>query len=181
VLEKGAPIGSVKNLSWKEEQINSINIVEELESTKTEQEFREDRKKALKGKGIGKSDRKTIRNILGKYKEYFTRKITIRQANRVISPYKIRLQDNAKLVIEAMGRLSPERQAEIEKSIQDLADRGLIEEGNGAWRSRVLLVKKSDGSWRTIDYRKLNAQTIPDSYPMPRIDDMLDIVHRAFR
>jgi len=61
-----------------------------------------------------------------------------------------------------------------------LADRGLIEEGSGAWRSRVLLVKKPDGTWRTtIDYRKLNAQTIPDSYPMPRIDDMLDMLDGA--
>jgi hypothetical protein len=98
----------------------------------------------------------------------------------VITPYKIRLQENAKPVIEAMGRLSPDRQKEIEKSIQELADRALIEEGNGAWRSRVLLVKKPDGTWRTtIDYRKLNAQTIPDSYPMPRIDDMLDRLHGA--
>lgn len=182
-IQKGTRIGSAKKVEWKEDSINSINQEEKQNQNQNqnqnkELEFRQDRNKALKGKGIGKSDRKKIKNLLNKYKEYFARKIHIHHANKVIAPYKIRLQDNVKPVIEAMGRLSPERQAEIDKSIQDLANRGLIEEGNGAWRSRVLLVKKPDGTWRTtIDYRKLNALTIPDGYPMPRIDDMLDRLH----
>jgi hypothetical protein len=178
VIEKGSPIGVIKKVEYKEEEgIYSINENTEVEdeNIKEEQEFREDRKKSLSGKGIGKKDRKEIRNLLNKHKGYFARKINFRKTNKVITPYKIRLKENSSPVIEAMGRLSPDRQEEIDKSIQDLADRGLIEEGNGAWRSRVLLVKKPDGSWRTtIDYRKLNSLTIPDSYPMPRIDDMLD-------
>jgi len=39
----------------------------------------------------------------------------------------------------------------------------------------VVLVKKKDGSWRyCIDFRKINAITKQDRYPLPRIDDAID-------
>ena len=38
-----------------------------------------------------------------------------------------------------------------------------------------MLVKKKDGNTRfCIDYRKLNAVTRKDSYPLPRFDEALD-------
>ena len=41
--------------------------------------------------------------------------------------------------------------------------------------SPVVLVKKKDGTTRfCIDYRKFDAVTRIDSYPLPRIDDALD-------
>jgi len=39
----------------------------------------------------------------------------------------------------------------------------------------MLFIKKKDGTMRVvIDYRALNANTIVDRYPIPRIDDLLD-------
>ena len=39
-----------------------------------------------------------------------------------------------------------------------------------------MLVKKKDCSWRfCVDYRKLNSVTLQDAYPLPRIDESLDI------
>lgn len=52
---------------------------------------------------------------------------------------------------------------------------GVIEESQSPWVFPAVMVKKKDGSIRfCIDYRKLNAVTIKNSYPLPRIDDILD-------
>ena len=72
-------------------------------------------------------------------------------------------------------RLGPEKEAEVEKQVADMLKKGLIEPTTSAWSSPVVLVRKKDGSWRfCVDYRKLNAATQYDAYPLPRIDESLD-------
>jgi len=56
-----------------------------------------------------------------------------------------------------------------------MKQRGVIEESRSPWVSPVVLMKKKDGSLKfCVDYRKLNAVTVKDSYPLPRIEDILD-------
>jgi transposase InsO family protein len=72
-------------------------------------------------------------------------------------------------------RLGPEKEAEVERQVAGLLERGLIEPAGGAWSSPVVLVRKKDGKWRfCVDYRRLNAITQYDAYPLPRIDESLD-------
>ncbi|KZS07756.1 Uncharacterized protein APZ42_028454 [Daphnia magna] len=62
----------------------------------------------------------------------------------------------------------------IESQVQDMIRDQVIEPSSGPWASPVVLVKKKDGSWRfCVDYRKLNAVTTRDVYPLPRIEDAL--------
>ena len=65
---------------------------------------------------------------------------------------------------------------EVQKMLKD----DVIEPSTSPWASPVVLVRKKDGSLRyCIDYRKLNAITVKDSYPLPRIDDSLDSMKNA--
>ena len=71
-------------------------------------------------------------------------------------------------------------QQEINRQVNDLQERGLIEASDSPWAANVVLVRKKDGSQRLcIDYRGLNAVTVKDAYPVPRIDETLDALEGA--
>ncbi|KAG2779018.1 hypothetical protein PC119_g26746 [Phytophthora cactorum] len=69
----------------------------------------------------------------------------------------------------------------MESEIQEYLDLGLIRPSTTPWASLVLMIRKPAGGIRfCIDYRKLNAVTVKDSYPMPVIDDILDCREDGF-
>ena len=72
-------------------------------------------------------------------------------------------------------RLPLSKREEAQRAIQEIHQQGLIEPSTSPWSSPIVLVKKKDGGLRfCVDYRRLNAVTRKDSYPLPRIDDTLE-------
>lgn len=56
----------------------------------------------------------------------------------------------------------------------------VIKPSKSPWASPIVIVRKSDGSIRfCVDDRKVNEVTIKDSYPLPRINDSLDVLHKS--
>ena len=57
-------------------------------------------------------------------------------------------------------RLGLDKDEEVDRQVQDLVKRGMVEPADSAWSSPVVLVRKKDGTWRLcIDYRQLNSVT----------------------
>ena len=72
-------------------------------------------------------------------------------------------------------RIPHARKEEVTKLLGDMLERGVIQPFNSPWCSPIVLVRKQDGSVRfCVDYRKVNAVTRKDAYPLPRIDETLD-------
>ena len=68
----------------------------------------------------------------------------------------------------------------IEKHIEDMLHRNVIQPSVSPWASPVVLVPKSDGSSRfCVDFRKVNKITKKDSYPLPLISESLDTLGGA--
>lgn len=77
-------------------------------------------------------------------------------------------------------RIPPCKREEVHQLLQDMLGRKVIQPSTSPWASPIVLVKKKDGSTRfCIDYRKINAITHKDAYPLPRIDDTLDTLSGA--
>jgi len=71
--------------------------------------------------------------------------------------------------------LSVKEQDELRRYLDDMLEKGFIQESKSSCSSPILFVKKKDGSLRLcVDYRRLNAITVKNRYPLPLIRELLD-------
>jgi hypothetical protein len=85
--------------------------------------------------------------------------------------FAIELQPGIAPISKRPYRMPPAELAELKKQLQELLDKGFIRPSTSPWGCPALFVKKKDESLRLcIDYRPLNAVTIKNKYPLPRID-----------
>ncbi|GFW34303.1 retrovirus-related Pol polyprotein from transposon 297 [Trichonephila clavipes] len=79
-------------------------------------------------------------------------------------------------------RISPVKKKILRKKIQDLLEKYIIEECESLYETPVVLIPKPNNQFRLcIDYRKLYEVKVPDTYPLPRTDDLLQVVkHTAY-
>lgn len=77
-------------------------------------------------------------------------------------------------------RLSQPELAELQRQLEDLLAKGFIRPSSSPYGAPCFLVGKKDGQKRlVIDYRATNSITVKQSYPLPRIDTLLDALHGA--
>ena len=69
---------------------------------------------------------------------------------------------------------------EFRKTIDEMKASGMIIDSNSPWCSPIRLVRKPDNSIRvTVDFRKLNNVTRKDSFPIPKISEIMDQLVKA--
>ena len=84
-------------------------------------------------------------------------------------------------------RTSPRRfpyslRSELEEELRKLLQTKCIEPANSPYVLPLVPVRKKDSSIRVcVDYCALNKDTVPDSCPIPRIDDLVDAIGRRKR
>lgn len=95
---------------------------------------------------------------------------------------KLNFKDDTPVFVKNY-RLPQSQKEEISKQVKSLLEKDLIENSTSSFNSPIILVpkKSSDNKkkWRCIDYRMLNGKLIPDKFPLPRIEKILDNLGRA--
>jgi hypothetical protein len=89
--------------------------------------------------------------------------------------FKIELQPSTTPIAKAPYKMSPVELKELKIHLQGLLDKGYIHQSTSPWGCSVLFVEKKDRELRLcVDYHPLNAVTIKNKYPLPRIDILFD-------
>ena len=82
---------------------------------------------------------------------------------------------NSKPICQRNFRVPINFEKDIDEEVNKLLHHGVIQPSSSEWCSRIVPITKKDGKLRMcIDFRELNKVTVRDSYPMPRIDEILD-------
>ena len=78
-------------------------------------------------------------------------------------------------------KFNEERRQAIKDETQKLLAAGHIREVQyPEWLANVVLVKKSNGKWRMcVDFTDLNKACPKDSYPLPSIDALVEVLQGA--
>ena len=155
------------------------------------------RKPFIISAALTEAEEQKLLEILRKYKEAIAWSIEdLKGISPSICMHKILLNDNAKTSIEHQRRLNPVMKEVVRKEVLKWLNAGFIYAiSDSSWVSPVHVVPKKGGltmiknekneliptrtviGWRVcIDYRKLNTATRKDHFPLPFIDQMLDML-----
>ena len=93
-----------------------------------------------------------------------------------IIQHKLKVDPERKPVQQKRRAFAPERDQAIAEEVTKLLTAGFIREVYYPdWLANVVLVKKANGKWRMcVDFTDLNKACLKDSFPLPRIDQLVD-------
>jgi hypothetical protein len=100
--------------------------------------------------------------------------------SRFGADFKIQLQPGSGPVWGPVYRMSPAELEEVRKQLDVLLQNGWIRPSESPYGAPILFVRKKDGSLRMcVDYRRLNALTVRNRAPLPRMEELFDQLQGA--
>ena len=87
----------------------------------------------------------------------------------------LKLKPGTQPIRQKVRPLNPKLEEDLQKQIDSWLADGVITPSDSPWSSPLVPVKKKDGTVRwAVDFRKVNRCLEQDSYPLPRIDHLLE-------
>ncbi|GFS73643.1 retrovirus-related Pol polyprotein from transposon 17.6 [Trichonephila clavipes] len=121
------------------------------------------------GTHLSLPQREELNSLLEKYKECFQPG----GEPTLIIEHRINTRNHLPVAVSPY-RMNPSKKEILKQEINRLLSEGIIEECESPYACPVVLIPKPNGTFRLcIDYRKLNEITVADTYPLPRMDDLL--------
>ncbi|KAJ8708636.1 hypothetical protein PYW08_010019 [Mythimna loreyi] len=91
---------------------------------------------------------------------------------------KHRIETTGQPIYSRPRPLPPDKYKAAKLEFEKMMEMGICKPSKSPWASPLHVVKKKDGSLRVCgDYRRLNAVTVPDRYPIPRMQDFTYQLH----
>jgi transposase InsO family protein len=118
-----------------------------------------------------------------KYADVFSK-----AASDALPPHRTGVDHKIELLKEHAEALAPaplyqmslDQLKAMKKYLTENLEKGFVVPTNSPYAAPVLMAKKPGGGWRfCVDYRRLNAITKKDRYPLPLIDETLTRLSRA--
>ena len=168
---------SGKLFSMKSETDDGLSSCSNFPERPTETELAADKPilpeiEHLKGK-ISDKELESLRAVLSRNADVFSKhKADIGCCNFV--EHEIEIEEGSVPHREGARRMTPHKSEACRKEIEMLMEYDMIEPSKSPWACGVVMAKKKGGQLRfCCDFRYLNAVTIKDAYPIPRIDESL--------
>jgi hypothetical protein len=179
-FSKGSHLGKVEEIldinsisSISKDPSSNINCNESQKQSSTSFDISDEKYKHLS------SDQSIrLKSLIDEYSDIFTQKGEPLSSTTNVR-HKINTGDSVPIHCQP-HRVSPQQASLIKEEVSKMLKDEIIEPSNSPWSAPVVIIKKADGTPRfCVDYRKLNAKTKLDVYPMPRIDATVDRLARA--
>ncbi|CAH2093704.1 unnamed protein product [Euphydryas editha] len=127
------------------------------------------------GRYLSESERMRLADVLCEYADIFEEV----GEPTPFAEHRIDTGDHPPIAVPPY-RLTPAKKEIMRAELDQMLAADVIEECESAWSAPCVLVPKSNGTYRfCVDYRKLNVVTKTDSYPMPRIDELLQFTNKG--
>ena len=119
---------------------------------------------------VSEGGRKKLKSLLDEYRDVFAN--SDEELGRTQRAY-FSIDTGGSPPVAVRPRRTPYHlRPEVRRQIADMEARGLIQRSNSPWSSPILLVKKSDGSFRfAVDFRALNSRTADEVCYLPSVKE----------